>query len=179
VSQGEVFSNYRVNNPYSSAQSFETMNPHADNLRNVSRHGRRRRRAGGRRRTGAILSVEMLLVFPVLFILLLAIIEFSLLWSGSHQVEAASATACRVATLPASDPVELEQFVRDAARQALVKPRLIAAHRVFYTPGQITGDPVIVAIQVPMRAAAPNLLALIGFNLQGRWLRAETVMRKE
>jgi hypothetical protein len=128
---------------------------------------------------GAILSVEMLLVFPVLFVLLLAIIEFSLLWSASHQVEAASATACRVATLPANDPVELEQSVCYAAQQALVKPRLIAAHRVLYTPGQITGDPVTVAIQVPMRAAAPNLLALIGFDLNGRWIRAETVMRKE
>lgn len=130
-------------------------------------------------RHGGLFSLELLVVIPVVFGLVLAIIEFGMIWSAIHQVEAASRAACRVATLPVRDPVELEQAVVDAAERVLRKPKLIAAYRLSLSPGQHTGDPVVVQIQLPMNAAAPDLLAAIGFSLKRRQLRAETVMRKE
>jgi hypothetical protein len=45
--------------------------------------------------------------------------------------------------------------------------------------GDYAGDPVIVQITVPMTAASPNLLKMIGFDLEGRNLVAQTQMSKQ
>lgn len=132
-----------------------------------------------RRRAGAVFSVELLLALPIVAACFFAIVEFSLLLSATHKVEAASRSACRVAILPSEDPAESELAVRRAAEWALGKPRLRSAYRLMCKRGRYTGDPVIVRIRVPMKAAAPDLLAMIGFGLEGRYLTAETAMRKE
>jgi hypothetical protein len=121
----------------------------------------------------------LLFVVPILTLLVLAIVEFSLLLSASQHVKAASHQACRVGTLPVSDPQVLEKAVREAAVNALIKPRLIQAHELLFRPGLGTGDPVVVEVRVPMKSASPDLLGLVGFCLQGRKLVGRTVMRKE
>lgn len=131
------------------------------------------------RRKGAILSVEFVLIFPILLGLVLAIIEFGLLLAAAQQVKTASHVACRVGTLPAASAEELDAAVRGAARTALMTCNLACAAEVEFEPGQYTGDPVTVQIRVPMKAAAPDLLAVVGFGLKGRCLVARTVLRKE
>jgi hypothetical protein len=121
----------------------------------------------------------LLLVLPILGALCFGIAELSLLLMGMQRVEAASSAACRVATLPASDPVVLEQAVRRAAAEALGKVSLVRAHEIQFELGQFPGDPVVVEVRVPMTAAAPDLLRVLGFSLQGRQLASRTVMRKE
>jgi Flp pilus assembly protein TadG len=139
----------------------------------------RRLRSPRATRLGAVLSVELLLVLPILGALCLGIVELSLLLMGMQRVEAASSAACRVATLPASDPAALEQAVRAAAAQALLKQPLVQAQEIQFDLGQFPGDPVMVEVRVPMTAAAPDLLNMLGISLQGRKLVSRTVMRKE
>ena len=137
---------------------------------------RRTRRAA---RTGALLSTELLLVLPILVGVFFAIVEFSLLLSANQQVKLASRVACRVGTLPAANPSELQRAVCHAAETALAKPNLIGTYELTFQPGRYTGDRVVVEIRVPMKAASPDLLAAMGLRLGGRKLVARTVMRKE
>jgi Flp pilus assembly protein TadG len=136
-------------------------------------------RAAGRSRAGAALTVEFLLVLPVVVGLMFAIIEFGMLLAAAQKVKTATDVACRVGTLPAASPDQLEAAVRQAATRALVSRRLAEAHELQFEPGQYSGDPVAVEIRVPMKAAAPDLLRMFGFGLKGRWLAARTVLRKE
>ena len=138
---------------------------------------RRRRRPAGRK--GALLSAELLFAFPVLAGLLLGIIEFGMLLAAEQRVETACREACRVGSLPASDSHALGQAVRQAAEQALASASLVQTYTLSFQPGQYTGDPVMVQVSVPMRAAAPDLLLIVGFGLTGRQLNAQCVMRKE
>jgi len=147
-----------------------------DDAYDGNRSGRSRR---GRSRKGALLSTELLFVLPILAGLLFAMVEFSMLLSAKQQIKSASRLACRVASLPAADPVQLEHVVRGAAEQGLVRSSLIESYELRFDPGQNTGDEVVAEVRVPMRAAAPNLLSVVGFNLKGRHLTARTVMRKE
>ena len=147
-------------------------------------------RVDRRRRRGAVLSIELLVVLPILLVMLLAIVEFGFLWSANHRVHAASQMACRIATLPARDLDELQAEVRAATSRVLQRSALVAQHEVvldFPTapPGSAglttgySGEPVVAVVRVPMKAAAPDLLRMFGFGLAGRQLVGSTVMRKE
>jgi len=138
------------------------------------------RKVNGRReRCGALLSIELMLVLPVVIILLLAIVEFSMLWSANQLVKTASHAGCRVATLPAVSLEETEAAAERAVTVALAKRPLINAYRLRLESGQFAGDAVCCEVRLPMAAAAPNLLAVFGFDLDGRELVARSVMRKE
>ena len=147
----------------------------------------RLRRASGRRplgrdagcRRGAVFSVELLLILPLLTAIFFGLVEVSQILSARQQIAVASRVACRVGTLPASSPADLEQAVRCAAKRALADSALAASFRMAFVPGEHSGDPVSVTICVPMKAASPNLLASLGFTLEGRSLSVTTVMRKE
>jgi hypothetical protein len=131
------------------------------------------------RRLGAILSLELILVLPILTIILLAIAELSFLMMGYQRVQSASSAACRVGTLPVADSAALNQAMQAAAAQALDKVPMVAAYQMTYDVGQYPGDPVWVQVTVPMTAAAPDLLSVVGLSLRGRGLTAKTVMRKQ
>ena len=141
--------------------------------------GRRLWRRWNTNRVGAILSIELLLVLPVLAAMCFGVAELSLLLMAMQRVQSASSAACRVATLPATDPVVLERAVRDAAARALAKASLVRTYEIRFQLGQYAGDPVVVEVRVPMKAAAPDLLKIVGFTLEGRQLVAQTVMRKQ
>ena len=102
-----------------------------------------------------------------------------MLLMGMQRVQAASSAACRVGTLPASDPVAQRQAMEDAAASALGTVGMAAAYQMQSQVGPYAGDPVIVEVSVPMTAAAPDLLKIIGFSLQGRQLAAQTQMCKQ
>lgn len=127
------------------------------------------------RRKGAIMSMELVLVLPILIGLLLAIVEFSMIWSASQLVKQAASAGCRTATFQGSDM----PAIRHAVEVALQKNALIQNYRLSVQGGPYSGDEVTVTIEVPMQAASPDLLGILGFRLAGRKLGSQTVMRRE
>jgi hypothetical protein len=129
-------------------------------------------------RTGAVLSLELVLVMPVLALAFFSVVEFSLLLMGRQRVQSAATAACRVGTLPASDAAAQQQAMRDAAARAL-GGAMADAYQMQSDLGPHAGDPVVVRITVPMTAASPNMLAMLGFSLEGRQLAAQTQMCRQ
>lgn len=121
----------------------------------------------------------MVIAFPLLIGIVFAVVEFGLVLTASERVQLAATTACRVGTRPCDDLTLLEREVRRTARVTLFSDQLAAASRVRFVPGEFTGDPVIVEVRVPMRAASPDLLLMLGFSLRDRFLVSRVVMRKE
>lgn len=136
---------------------------------------RRSRHARHGRRLGAIVTMELLLVLPVVLALLLGLVEFSMLWIARQHVQESARAACRVATFPGSN----QQTVNQAAYMALHKQALVSQAQVQIRGGAFSGDLVAVRVAVPMRAAAPDLLAVFGLGFGQTELTAEAVMRKE
>lgn len=121
------------------------------------------------------MSMELVLVLPIVIALVFGCIELGMLTSAGSTLKEASRAGCRVATLPGSS----DRDVRLAVERVLHRPSLIKSCDLHVGRGRHTGDEVRVVVQVPMTAAAPDLLAMFGFGLGGRQLMAQTVMRKE
>jgi len=126
-----------------------------------------------------LLSVELLFVFPLLLLVVFTIIELGFLWSANLRVKAASQAACRVATLPTESMEEMKLAVERIAAQSLGSAKLARHSQVRVKAAEYSGGPVVVEVRLPMLAAAPDLLAVFGFQLDGRELVGRTVMRKE
>jgi hypothetical protein len=132
-----------------------------------------------RQPAGAINTLEVLVALPILVLVAVAILEFSLLWSANLRVKEASRAAARVVSLPAANFAELQQAATRAAVQALADARLANNLQLHVEPGAHTGDLVMAEVVVPMTAASPDLLDFFGFSLRDRVLVGQTVMRKE
>ena len=139
----------------------------------------RGKRKGRCRRSGAVFSLELLLVLPILLTVCFGVVELSLLLMGMQRVQAASSVACRIGTLPASDPIAQDQAMREAVTYALGTVGMADSFEMRSRLGQYAGDPVVVEVTVPMSAAAPDLLKILGFTLEGRDLTAQTQMCKQ
>lgn len=126
-----------------------------------------------RRRRGS-LTMELIFVLPILGVLLLGLFEYSLLFFARSEVVDASRAGARIASLPGASAIDVEEHVL-----ATLSPRLRTSAEVGVEAGAYTGDPVIVAVRVPMASAAPDLLWPIGFSLEGNHLVSETRMVKE
>jgi hypothetical protein len=125
------------------------------------------------------LTYELVLVLPIAVALVLALLEFGLLWSAAHKVQLASQHACRVGTRHCPDLLQLQRAVQAATYEALADERLAASCELYFQPGAQTGDPVVVEVKVPMTAASPDLLSIVGYSLRGRHLTSRVVMSKE
>lgn len=132
-------------------------------------------RSAIKRRRGFVISAELVILLPLVFALVLAVIEFSLLELGRQRVMAAARAGARVAAMPGATYQDIDQAVAFAMSSA----PLSEARRVRVSQGEYSGDPVIVYVAVPMKAASPDLLGLIGFGLGRRMLIGSSVMRKE
>ena len=130
--------------------------------------------SSARRPRRGILSAELLLTLPILTILLFGLLEFSLLFFARGDVVEASRAGARAARLYGATEESVEAEVRDSLGGRLA-PRV----RVLTDLGNKTGDEVSVAVVVPMAAASPDLLWLIGYSLNGRELICQTRMAKE
>ncbi|MBS0210488.1 MAG: pilus assembly protein [Planctomycetes bacterium] len=128
-----------------------------------------------RRRLGAVVTMELLLVLPIVLALLLGLVEFSMLWIARQHVQESARSACRVATFCGNNPAA----VTEAAQLALRKQSLVQNAQVLIRGGQFSGDLVAVRVAVPMRAAAPDLLSMFGLGFGQAEIAAEAVMRKE
>ncbi|MFW6125350.1 MAG: TadE/TadG family type IV pilus assembly protein [Pirellulales bacterium] len=122
--------------------------------------------------------MELLFLLPIAVALFLAMIEFSFIWTAQHRVTAAARAGCRAATMPGNGP-EQHADVQRAVAESLGSPHLVGAHRTRIHWGQHSGDMVAVQVSVPMRSAAPDMLAIVGFGLPDRDLIGQAVMRRE
>lgn len=134
---------------------------------------RNRRGALPARRRG-LAAIELALVLPILGILLSGMLEFTMLFYARSSVVEASRAGARAAARIGSDIMQIE---RESA--LVLFPTLRPTMQVEFAGGEHSGDAVTVAVQVPMNSASPDLLWIIGYSLQGRYLYAESTMIKE
>jgi hypothetical protein len=129
------------------------------------------------KRRGFVISAELVILFPLVFVfaLVMGVIELSLLELGRQRVLAAARAGARVAAMPGATFQDIDQAVAFGMASA----PLAEARQVQVSQGQYTGDPVILIVKVPMQAAAPDLLGIIGISLGNRVLVGTSVMRKE
>lgn len=126
------------------------------------------------KRLGAVLSMELILVLPIVLTVILGLVEFGLIMQARGSVVEATRIAGRVAAQSNSDPAVVEQ----AARQALGNTMGHVAN-VDVQLGEYPGDRVAVGVAVPMRAATPDFLFWIGLSHRGKSLTAVSEFVKE
>jgi hypothetical protein len=129
------------------------------------------------------LTMELLLVFPIVVALLLGMIEFSMILFSRQQLLAASREGARVAALGGD-----KQDVKNAVQRYLGQGRLAttevrltdAAGAAIASGGAVPpGEPVEVWLRLPTNYAVPDLLKFVGFSIKKDELVARTVMRRE
>lgn len=132
-----------------------------------------------RPRRRAALTLELLFVFPILLVLLLAAVEFSLWLSAQERIDLAAREGARVAATGggAGD-------VETAVRNTLGPQRFaVATLRADLTDASgdplPSGEPVSVTVAVPAGAVVPDLLAYAALSIRGQTIAARVVMRKE
>ncbi|NOX56696.1 MAG: pilus assembly protein [Planctomycetes bacterium] len=129
---------------------------------------------GVSRKRAGFFSMELVLTLPLLGIILLAVFEFSLLFSARAAVVEASRVGARRACLADATLADVEEQVRKVLPSRL--QREVAVRAIL---GAKSGDVVAVGVQVPMRCAAPDLLWPVGYSLKNKYIYAETRMIKE
>ena len=90
------------------------------------------------------------------------------------SVVEASRAGARAAARVGSDLVQVQHEAG-----LVLFPPLRPTMQVEWAGGDHSGDPVTVAVQVPMNLASPDLLWVVGYSLQGKYLYAESTMIKE
>jgi hypothetical protein len=142
------------------------------------------RQASARReRRRGSLTVELLLVFPILLGLLLAMIEFSMLLYSRQQLVAASREGARTAAL-GGDLRDVEQTVRyylGEGRLADAQVSMIDMHGQSVSAANAVppGEPVEVWLRLRANHAVPDLLRIVGYSIKDDEIVARTVMRRE
>ncbi len=121
-----------------------------------------------------ILCIELVLALPMLAIVLFGLFEFSLLFFARGSVVDAARAGARHATLPG---VRIDDVKREVRRT--LNHQLRDSAQIQVRTGKHPGDPVEVAVLVPMRSASPDLLWPVGYSLQGRYLFSRTRMIRE
>ncbi len=120
------------------------------------------------------MAMELAMTLPILLIVLLALLEFSLLFFARGAVVEASRLAARKATLPGVTIEDIEAEARKA-----LSPRLQARMTVHVELADRSGEMVTAGVRVPMLDAAPDLLWPIGYSLRNQNLYGETRMVRE
>lgn len=158
-------------------------------LAQISHHSQRR----SSRRRGVALSVELVMVLPILFAVLLATVEFGILLMASQGLAAAANIGAREAALPSADYASVTTAVQTALDGYVWKtdPQLEVSIFVngnidrgpLFPPEElaaaITGDVVSVVVSIPMDRVAPDALKFVGISIAGRELRSTFVTRRE
>ena len=127
-----------------------------------------------RARRSGVMTLELVLVLPIVALILFAVVEFSLLFSARQSLVAASRSGARIGSLSGATAEDVERAVREQ-----LDPCVCADLAVDVDLGRCSGDPVIVSLRVPMCSVSPDLLKCIGFSVHDNELVAETVMCKE
>ncbi len=141
-------------------------------LRTIHTNDRRRERRG-------TLTVELLLVLPILLVLLTAMIQFSLLLVARQQLLSASREGARVAARGGNE-LEVNQSVKQVLGDGSLGDARVHCQQMPEDPNSpVPGrDKVAVVVQVPATRAVPNFLRWI-VRLEDKDLTACTVMHRE
>lgn len=131
-------------------------------------------RSGSRQTRRGVLTMELVLTLPILFVVMLALFEFTMIFYSRSLVVEASRAAARMASLPGATDEAIEAEVR-----RVLSPQLQTGMQIGLDLGERSGDLVIVSVEVPMSSATPDLLWPIGVGLDGRNLYSETRMVRE
>lgn len=121
-----------------------------------------------------ILTIELILTLPILIMLLLAMLEFTLLFLARGEVAEASRLGARRAMLANVSEEDVQHEV-----ERVLPARLRQGAQVRIELGDRSGDVVAVGVSVPMHAASPDLMWPIGFSVKNRDMYCETRMVKE
>ncbi|QDT65379.1 TadE family protein [Calycomorphotria hydatis] len=126
------------------------------------------------RRRAGFLSVELIFALPIFLLIGAALVEMGMLMQARGAVVDAARVGARHASYLGVDKHDVVEHTRKT-----LGPRLGYHADVVVEQGEQTGEPVIVAVRVPMGAAAPNLLWPFGFNTENEYLVAEVRMARE
>lgn len=126
-----------------------------------------------------IISLELLMVLPILLIIILAMVEFSMIFVARQQLTAASREGARVASIGGS-AIEIENAVKVFLGTGTLSQATVTSV-ITDTKGNPlpSGEPVQVVVSLPTSLAVPNLLAPFGFSIANDIIHARTIMRKE
>lgn len=127
-----------------------------------------------RRNKRGFLTMELVFVLPILLLVIMALLEFCLLFFARSSVVEASRIGARHATYAGSSIEDIENEVRK-----VLSPKMQQNMKVTADIGEHSGDVVVVTVAVPMTNASPDLLSMIGFGLRNRNLYSETRMIRE
>lgn len=131
----------------------------------------------------ASVTLEALLVLPVLLVVVLGGVELGLLVSTRHQLWGACREVGRLAAC-GHERVRLEgvlaQYLGEASSS---KAELILADengQTVFQPSDIpSGQIISVTLRLPATSAAPDLLRVFGLSLRDQIMEARTVWRRE
>jgi hypothetical protein len=139
------------------------------------------------RRRGNVLSIELVMVVPMLLVIVLAFVEFGILLMASQGVGAAANSGAREAALPSASAASVQGAVQSALAGWVWQGRhnvLIFVNNQKDVDGSLlagatTGDWISVTVSVPMNDAAPDLLRYFGISIANKELRTTYATRKE
>jgi Flp pilus assembly protein TadG len=130
----------------------------------------------GARRQGAA-AVEFALVAPLLFALVLGIVEFGRAFWVTETLQIAARTACRTASLPGTSDADVNQSVEQSMFNIRGQQTLVTINgRSASLSTARSGDVVGITVSVPFRDV--SLLPSPWF-LNSATLSGNAVMRKE
>lgn len=119
--------------------------------------------------------MELVLVLPIVIGLICSSVEIGMLWTAGQRLDEAAGAGCRVAGFRGADVASVRRHVENCLRrQALIKNYQLDIQDL-----GPNSESIAVTVSVPMDAAAPDLLCMLGFSLKNRKLTAQAVMRKE
>jgi hypothetical protein len=126
----------------------------------------------------ASLSLELVIVLPILLIVLLAVVQFATYLMATQAIQGAAMLGTREATLPGATPAR----VKGAVLGALSGWSFVSALRDDDIQIQDLPAEGRVSVTVTVdadKAALNSLLSLPGFSLAGKKIRGQYIMRKE
>jgi hypothetical protein len=131
--------------------------------------------AAGPQRRRASLTIEILLLLPIVLLVIWAMVEISMMIATNERLNEASIQGCRVASRGGN-----REEIEHAVREVLGHGRLSRAHIEAHCEDEhgrplASGETVCVVVSIPAREAVIGPLCFSGtHHLVGR-----TVMRKE
>ncbi|MGE0528972.1 MAG: TadE/TadG family type IV pilus assembly protein [Bdellovibrionales bacterium] len=132
-----------------------------------------------RRKRQGMLSLELLLVLPVILIVVLAGVEFSLMFLAKQQLTAASREGARVASV-GGNAMEVQNVVYFYLGAGNWQKATVQTILTDQSGNPLpSGAPVRVIVSIPAAQAVPDILGPFGFSIAQDVISAQTTMRKE
>lgn len=131
-----------------------------------------------KRRRGS-LSIELLLILPILMALLFGMCRFSLEFFARQRLHTACRNGARIAAL-GGDRLDVERAVRRSLGGGpMTETEVIAELEGDDGRPLSAGEPVVVQVRLATIRVVPDLLRFVGLSHRGETMLARVVMCKE